>query len=52
MDRGFCTTANVEYMHSTHLAFVMGVEIRHKTTREAIDQMRGDISAMGHRIKP
>jgi hypothetical protein len=35
MDRGFCSTANVGYMNSVGLPFIMGVEIRHKTTQAA-----------------
>jgi transposase len=51
MDRGFCTTANVGYMHSAHIPFVMGVEIRHKTTLEAIDAVRDNMTSMRYRLK-
>ena len=36
MDKGFCTTANVEYMSSERYRYVIGVEGRHKATRRAI----------------
>lgn len=51
MDRGFCTTANINYMHSARLPFIMGVEIRHKTTQVAVDKVRGNITSMRFRIK-
>jgi transposase len=51
MDRGFCTTANVGYMHSAHIPFVMGVEIRHKSTLEAIGTVRGNITSMRYRLR-
>jgi hypothetical protein len=51
MDRGFCTTANVGYMHTAQLQFIMGVEIRHKTTREAVDRVRDNMASMRYRIR-
>jgi transposase len=51
MDRGFCSTANIGYLHSKGIPFVMGVEIRHKTTREAIDTARDNITSMRYRLK-
>jgi transposase len=43
MDRGFCTTANVMFMHTSKMLFVMSVEIGHKTTLAAIDGVRDGI---------
>jgi transposase len=46
MDKGFCSTANVRYMHSKHLPYILGVEVRHKATRDAIEKVRGTILSM------
>jgi len=51
MDRGFCTTANINYMHSAGYLFIIGVEIRHKTTQAAVGQVRENISSMRFRIR-
>jgi len=50
MDRGFCTTANMGYMHAEHLSFIIGVEVRHKATREAIESVRDNITSMRYRL--
>jgi transposase len=50
MDRGFCTTGNVTYMHSSKLKYVMAVEMRHKATRAAIDEVRGEIVSVGNSL--
>ena len=49
MDRGFCTTANIKYMASHKLDFILGAEIRRKTTREAVDRVRDVIVSMRNR---
>lgn len=46
MDRGFCTTANIGYMATSHIMFVVGVEVRHKATRSAIDAVRDNMESM------
>lgn len=46
MDRGFCSTRNVQWMHARHLDVVLGVDIRHKTVRAAVDQARGGMVSM------
>lgn len=51
MDRGFCSTDNVSYMHSNQLPFIIGVEIRHKTTQAAVNSVRENITSMRYRIK-
>ena len=43
MDKGFCSTDNVAFMHSSKLKYIMGVEMRHKATRDAIDSIRSEI---------
>jgi transposase len=51
MDRGFCTTANVLYMHAKRLPYVMGVEIGHKATRAAITNVRDSIISIRNLVK-
>ena len=51
IDRGFCTTTNVKYMHSTNKSYILGVEIGHKATLAAIDKIRDNITSMRYRIK-
>ncbi len=51
LDRGFCSSANILYMKSKGFQFIIGVEIRHKTTREAVDKIRENITSMRFRIK-
>jgi len=46
MDRGFCSTLNVNYMHSEGLRYVMGVDTRHKATQAAIDSARETIVSL------
>ena len=46
MDRGFCSTSNVGYMHSNGLKYILGVEMRYKATRAAIDNVRDTILSM------
>ena len=46
MDRGFCKTTNVEYMHSEKLSYIMGIDASHKSTRSAIDKVREGIVSM------
>jgi len=48
MDKGFCSTTNVEYMHSEELPYIMGVETSHKSTRAAIDEVRESMVSMRH----
>jgi transposase len=49
LDRGFCSTANVQHMTKKGFEFVIGVERRHKTTRMAIYFSRQTILSMGNR---
>jgi len=50
MDKGFCSTTNVRYLHSAHLPYILGMDARHKATRDAIDKVRGTIVSMRHCI--
>jgi transposase len=50
MDKGFCSTTNIRYMHSCRLPYLIGVEARHKATRAAIDSVRTNLLSMEKRI--
>jgi transposase len=50
MDKGFCSTANIRYMHSEQLPYILGTEVRHKATLTAIEKVRGEIVSMSRRI--
>ena len=50
MDRGFCSTENVRYMHSKHMPYILGVEMRNKATLSAVDTVRSEIISMRKRI--
>jgi hypothetical protein len=49
MDRGFCSTSNITYLHSERSRYIIGVDVRHKTTREAIDRARDGIVSLRNR---
>jgi hypothetical protein len=46
MDRGFCSTSNVNFMHSGGIRYLMGVDMRHKAKRAAIDGAREKIVSL------
>jgi transposase len=50
MDKGFCSTANLRYMHDSRTSFIMSVEMRHKATRKVIDKVREGIVSMRNRL--
>jgi transposase len=50
MDRGFCSTSNVNFMHLEGLRYVMGVDTRHKSTRAAIDSEREKIISLRNTV--
>jgi hypothetical protein len=50
LDCGFCSTANLEYMREHHYTFIVAVEIRHKSTKAAIDKVRAHIDSMEYLI--
>jgi transposase len=43
MDRGFCTTFNMKWLHAEGTQYVMAVDSHHKTTRTAIDEVRDSL---------
>jgi transposase len=43
MDRGFCSTSNINFMHSEGIRYLIGVDTRHKATLTAIDGIREKI---------
>ena len=48
MDRGFCKTDNIKYMHSSKLRYIMGVNEEHKAIRAAIDKARDGIISVSN----
>jgi len=46
LDRGFCSTSNVNFMHTEGIRYVMGVDARHKAARAAIDGVREKIVSL------
>jgi transposase len=50
MDKSFCTTANMQYLHSEKMKYLIAVDKSFKTTREAIGQVRGNITSLGNFI--
>jgi transposase len=50
LDRGFCTTSNLQELHSMAIQYVMAVNSFHKTTRSAIDEVREDITLLRYRL--
>jgi transposase len=51
MDRGFCSTSNIKYMTCENLGFIMGVEIGHKATRDAVESVRDNMVSMQNCIR-
>ena len=52
MDKGFCTTANVQYMHGKEIQYVIAAGIDTLTAREAIDNTRNGIVSMRNCVRP
>jgi transposase len=48
LDRGFCSTNNIKHMTTNGLEFVMGVETRHKTIKDAPDEVHDEILSMSN----
>jgi transposase len=46
LDKGFCSTDNICFMQGAHYRFAIGVEISHKATRAAVDEVRDGIVSM------
>jgi transposase len=44
MDRGFCSTSNMRWLHAEEIPYVIAVDSLHKTTRTAIDEVRDGIA--------
>ena len=51
-DRGFCTTANINFMHASKLLYLIGVEIGHKTVFAAIDKVRDGLVSVRNIVRP
>jgi transposase len=50
MDKGFCTTNNLTFMHSSNYRYILAVDARHKAPRAAIDEVRNGIVSMRNYI--
>jgi transposase len=51
LDRGFCSTANIQYLAISRYKFIIGVEKSHKTTKMAIDFFKPCIVDPANRIE-
>jgi transposase len=51
MDRGFCSTSNILWLHECRMRYVMGVNAHHKATRDAIDKAKEGIATLLCRVK-
>jgi transposase len=51
MDKRFCTTENLKWLHSNNICYVIAVDKFHKTTRAAIDRVHDGLVSMRYRIK-
>ena len=53
MDRGFCSEANIVYMHNSKLQYIVGVEMDHKKIHAALVEVQAanDIVSMRNRVK-
>jgi len=45
MDCGFASTANLQYMHDEGFPYLIGLETFRKASRNAIDDLRGELSS-------
>jgi len=52
MDKGFCTTVNVQYMHKEKYKYIICADPDTLSARDAINDVRGGIISLRHRIKP
>ena len=52
LDRGFCSTKNIQHMHANHLDVIIGTHLRHKAMREAVNQVREGITSIGYLVSP
>jgi transposase len=48
MDNGFCSTANLRWLHAEGMKYVMEVDTLHKTTRTAIEETQDSIDKNWH----
>jgi transposase len=50
LDCAFCNTVNLEYMREKDYVYIVAVEIRHKATRAAIEEIKADINSLEYYI--
>jgi transposase len=51
MDRGFCSTANIQALHADNIRYVIMVDSFHKTTLSAINEVKNNIKSISNVIK-
>jgi transposase len=49
MDRGFCSTSNLRWLHTEEIKYLMAVDLSHKTTCAAINEVRDAIDKYWNR---
>jgi len=50
LDRGFCSTSNVKFMHTKKNRYVLGVDTKSTAVRTAIDRVSGKIISLRNRV--
>ena len=50
LDRGFCSTKNVQWMANEGITFILGVDIRSMSTKRAVDSVAASIRSERHHI--
>ena len=50
MDQGFCSTTNLEYMAGQHLGVIVKTSLRHKSVRQAVEQVQAGITSLRYRL--
>jgi hypothetical protein len=52
MDRGFCSTANIQALHADNIRYIIMVDLLHKSAQLAINEVRNDIKSISNKIIP
>jgi transposase len=51
MDRGFCSTNNLQWLHKNRYQYILAVDKFHNAGREAIDEVRDGLVVLSNRIE-
>lgn len=51
MDRGFCNEANIEFMHSKKLSYILGVELDWAVFSSKVEEVRDGLVSMRYRVR-